>query len=285
MSLSHDTAPKACSHLDSHADTCAAGPDMVLLTPSDELTEFVDVCSFSKDMEPIKNIPIGTCATAWTDPDLGQTCILVFHQTLFFGDKIQHSLLCPNQIRSYRPNVVEDCPRQFDSDSQFQTILYGEDRHFDNFVSIPLSMDGCMAIIETHLPTSDELETCPFYVATSPDRWCPYSPSFRKNESSYQDRGICQLVQSYAGHITDAPDLASTDPTSGDPTSRDSTSGDSISRDRFLNLTETSIEEDFNLLPRLLSALTVGDDDDEVYSLPLRGLHLRGFAFRGPLPK
>ena len=63
---------------------------------------------------------------------------------------------------------------------------------------------------------------------------------------------------------------------SGDSISEDLHSGDPSPNDAYLyslsnrNLTETAIENDFHLLPRLLSALTVGDNDEEVYSFPQR---------------
>ena len=87
------------SHLDSHADTCAGGSNFVQL--DDSPTRFVDVSPFSEEYEPMKNIPISTCATAWVCSETGQTRILVFHQMLFFGDKLSQSLLCPNQMRDH----------------------------------------------------------------------------------------------------------------------------------------------------------------------------------------
>ena len=35
------------------------------------------------------NIPVATAATAWDDPTTGNTTILLFHQGLWFGDKLQ----------------------------------------------------------------------------------------------------------------------------------------------------------------------------------------------------
>ena len=88
---------EGASEMDSHADTTAAGSNMVMLTNPDEVMHFVDVAPFSEDYALIKGIHIASCATAWTNPDSnGQVFILVFHETLYFGNKLQHSLICPN---------------------------------------------------------------------------------------------------------------------------------------------------------------------------------------------
>mmetsp|Transcript_27017 Transcript_27017/g.74233 ORF Transcript_27017/g.74233 Transcript_27017/m.74233 type:complete len:123 (-) Transcript_27017:2242-2610(-) len=97
--------------LDSHADTTAAGSNMILL--QDQVVSHVDVHPFSPDLEPIKGIPIGTCVTAYTAPN-GKVWLIYFHEALYFGDKLSHSLICPNQIRDCHPNRVNETPRQYD---------------------------------------------------------------------------------------------------------------------------------------------------------------------------
>ena len=84
------------SHLDSHADTCTGGPDMILIDGT--VSKRVEVSGFTDDFGTIKDIPVGTCATAYDDPESGKTYILLFGESLYFGDKLTHSLLCPNQI-------------------------------------------------------------------------------------------------------------------------------------------------------------------------------------------
>ena len=94
------------SEMDSHADTTAAGSNMVMLDDPDDVMHFVDVSPFSDDYAPIKKVPIAQCATAWTDPDSGVVWILVFNEALYFGDKLKNSLTNPNQIRSHAFNKV-----------------------------------------------------------------------------------------------------------------------------------------------------------------------------------
>eukprot|EP00536_Pseudo-nitzschia_multiseries_P015983 jgi/Psemu1/44457/gm1.44457_g len=86
---------KGYCELDSCADTTAAGSNMMLLNP-DQVTAHFDVAPFSESYKPIKRIPIGSCATAWTDPGSGK-----------------NSLICLNQVRDCNFNSVEESSQQF----------------------------------------------------------------------------------------------------------------------------------------------------------------------------
>ena len=107
--------------LDSHADTSVAGAYFRTLF---DTGEYATVHIFSNEKKPFDKIPIGTAATAWTDRD-GQTYILRLNQALLFGDRLDHSLLCPNQLRHFG-NKVDDVPVQFDQDSTYSILLRSE---------------------------------------------------------------------------------------------------------------------------------------------------------------
>lgn len=147
-----DVATLNESHLDSHADTCAGGANFALLDPQ-QIDGYVDVAPFSDEYKPLPDIPVATCVTAWTCPKSGAVYILVFGQMLFFGDKLSHSLLCPNQMRSYGIQV-EDTPTQFDSKSNHHIIVPTDD---DPDVIIPLEMKGVVSMFESRIPTQEEL--------------------------------------------------------------------------------------------------------------------------------
>jgi hypothetical protein len=51
--------------LDSHADTCVAGPNTIVLEHTDQS---VNVSAFTNQLDTMKDIPIGTVATAYDDP-------------------------------------------------------------------------------------------------------------------------------------------------------------------------------------------------------------------------
>ena len=82
------------SELDSHADTCVGGANTILLEPSGTTAT---VHSFSEEHKPFDQIPIGTIATSWTNPEDGITYVLCFPESLYFGDQLPRTLICPNQ--------------------------------------------------------------------------------------------------------------------------------------------------------------------------------------------
>ena len=170
------------SHLDSHADTSAGGSNFCILDRLDSSTEYVDVSPFSDEYKPIKHIPIASCATAYVSPTTGDVSILVFHQMLYFGDKLKHSLLCPNQIRA-QGNIVDDTPRHLSDKSSHSMTFYSEDRKDKIF--IPLEIDGVISYVNTMKPTEKELAECPYYIATSATPWDPHSDALKHAEEEY----------------------------------------------------------------------------------------------------
>ena len=110
------------SECDSHADTTVAGSTMMIFEELSDVHDYVDVAPFSESYEPIKNILIATAETAYDDPSDGTTTLILFGQSLFFGDKMASSLICPNQVRE-NGNIVEDCPRQYNKNSRHGLTL------------------------------------------------------------------------------------------------------------------------------------------------------------------
>jgi hypothetical protein len=61
-------------------------------------TRECDVSPYSDTYQAIRNVPIVTGATAWTSHRSGDTLILVFHEALWMGNVLDHSLVNPNQL-------------------------------------------------------------------------------------------------------------------------------------------------------------------------------------------
>ncbi len=91
----NDPGTVAQCELDSHADTCVAGPNFQL----DVYTgDFCDVTPYSTDYQPLTNIPVVNASTAFTHGSTGETIILRFNQVLWYGSRLKMSLINPNQI-------------------------------------------------------------------------------------------------------------------------------------------------------------------------------------------
>ena len=160
------------AEIDTRADTTCAGAAFVLLETTGKEC---DVKGFHDDMAPIRNIPIATCATAYDHPTLQETIILLFHETLYFGKDMEHSLINPNQVRD-NGLTVDCCPRQYDKSSLHAIYFPDED------ISLPFQMHGCISYLPIRLPTEAELEKCRYLEMTSEREWKPYSDSFQHQE-------------------------------------------------------------------------------------------------------
>ena len=186
----HTTPVHSQIELDSHADTIVAGSNCVVLQyTGDEC----DVSPFQKDYDDIKDVKIATVATAWQSPHSGQIYILVFHQALWMGELMDHTLVNPNQLRYYGTHV-QDNPMSHEPLS-----LMTEDEQF----CMEMQMNGTIVSAHTFSPSDEELESCPHIVLSSPHSWNPHTVKFPKvSMSMHEYRGGSLNVSSIAGHYT-----------------------------------------------------------------------------------
>lgn len=84
------------SELDSHADTCCVGDNALVLFYHNRT---VSVALFLDSFGTADKIPIITAAIAYYDPITAQTYVIILHQALYFGDKLDHNLINPFQCR------------------------------------------------------------------------------------------------------------------------------------------------------------------------------------------
>lgn len=146
--------------LDTRADTICAGINCRPLVFTGQQWE---VKGFSDDFELLTDIPVATVATAWCDGIGGPTYILILNETLYFGDKLNHSLLNPNQIRHHGIRV-HDYPFETDPDRQMGIELYDD-------VLLPFQAHGATIFFESWYPSDEELETCTHIILTSDREW------------------------------------------------------------------------------------------------------------------
>ena len=87
----------ASNESDSNADTCCLGSNFCILSYTNRTA---DVYPYDTSYEPLHNVPIVTGATAWTCLNTDETYILVFNELLYYGKRLSHSLINPNQVRN-----------------------------------------------------------------------------------------------------------------------------------------------------------------------------------------
>jgi hypothetical protein len=139
--------------LDSYADTCCAGPNFKVMEMSEEK---VNVFPFSEKLSAVKDIPIATVATIWEDPHTGEMWLLIIHEALYFGQSLQESLLCPNQLQSHGIKV-NNKPVQFDPSSLHSIII--SKRVSMNRFCVPTNCNPTVLRSTTH-PSSSTQAHC-----------------------------------------------------------------------------------------------------------------------------
>ena len=146
---------------DTNADTCCLGTNFTVLklTP-----RCADVYPYDKSYNPLYNIPIVTGATAYDDDVSGQTFILVFNESLYYGTKLDHTLINPNQVRHYGIDLWDN---PYDRSHELSIDINGGQ------VIIPLLFQGTKLVFNSRVPTSDELANCQHIEMTDSHQWNP----------------------------------------------------------------------------------------------------------------
>ena len=167
--------------LDSHADTVVLGRNSVIISYTGREC---DVSPYSDTYDAIKGVPIVSGATAWTCQFTGETYILVFHEALWMGDVLDHSLINPNQMRHYGV-TVQDNPYHED---QMHIATEG-----DEFL-IPLSHEGTTIFVDTRAPTAKELQELPHIEMTSKAPWDPRDVCFPEPQRLVEEGRLASRV-------------------------------------------------------------------------------------------
>jgi hypothetical protein len=149
----HSEVVSGLCELDSHADTCIASANCVILEVTNQT---VNVSAFTDVHDVMNDIPIVTAATAYDDAATGVTYILVIGQCIYMGDKMPNSLICPNQLHSHGI-TVDKCPQHLAPPDQpsSHSIYCREDD-----LRLLLSLNGVTSGFTTRTPTIQEIETC-----------------------------------------------------------------------------------------------------------------------------
>ena len=149
--------------LDMHADTTVLDSNCVVLLYKAKECE---VSPYSSEYKAVWNIPVVTGATVWTNPTDGMAYLLIFHESLWMGDKLDHTLVNPNQLWAYGVSV-QDNP--FDTKPLSITT---------DDASAKLYSEGTIICGDTWTPTESELGQLPRLILTSPHDRDPHNVCF-----------------------------------------------------------------------------------------------------------
>ncbi len=145
---------------DTNANTCCLGRNIIVLNST---FRTADVYAYDTSIQPLDNVPIVTGATAYDDATTRRMFFLVFHEALYYGERLDHSLINPNQLRAYG---VPFWGNPYDSDHRLSIKVHSD-------LTIPLSTYGTKVGFRTCVPTQEELRDCEHIQVTSSQPWNP----------------------------------------------------------------------------------------------------------------
>ena len=154
--------------MDSHADTAVLGSNCVVLAYTGKECE---VSPYADEYDAIRYVHVVTGATVWTNSQDGVPILLVFNEALRMGDRLHHTLINTNQLRSYRVDVQDNPFAKEDL-----AIIT------DDYI-IPLDTQGTTIFFDTRSPTEVELQQLPGVVLTSAIDWDQQKVQFPSHDS------------------------------------------------------------------------------------------------------
>jgi hypothetical protein len=161
--------------LNSHADACTIGANCTVITYTEKTC---NVTPYRPEYQALQEILIVQAATAYTNPETGETYILVINQELYMGDALPSTLLNPNQLCHHGMRYISCTTMHYPSIQELESCTWIEstsdaewDPHSDDFVqlevkteealnTIPSKNDRNICGIKTECPTNDNCYDC-----------------------------------------------------------------------------------------------------------------------------
>ena len=158
--VDNDIYPNDCpTDVDSHADTHCFGRNF---RPIHWTGQECSMAPFLSAYSQQENIQICTGTTAFT-LDTGEVIILLFGQGLWFGNRMDKSLINPYQVRAFGIPLCDD-----PTDSHRQLDIEGNDDYF-----IRMEMYGSTCEFISRYPTDDEITNCKHITMSDEQYWDP----------------------------------------------------------------------------------------------------------------
>ena len=160
--------------LDSHTDTIVCGSNCIIINFTGKECEVV---TYTDAYETIKVVSIVQEATAYDNPDTGETTILILNKAIWMGETMDHTLVKPNQLRAYGM-IVKDNPF-----AEAPIFIATEDHDF----MLTLSSKGTILGLTTRTTKDKELHMCPHVTCSLAHEWYPQNVSFSKSSHTMEE--------------------------------------------------------------------------------------------------
>eukprot|EP00934_Nitzschia_sp_Nitz4_P008127 Nitzschia sp. Nitz4//scaffold260_size33533//228//6137//NITZ4_007876-RA/size33533-snap-gene-0.41-mRNA-1//-1//CDS//3329544674//8117//frame0 len=188
INLSHVNISKkeSCTELDTHADTCIVGANVMIVADHGRP---VTVTSYDSKAGP-KTYRTVDAAIAYDDPNTGETKIVMINQAIHIPH-LSHNLINPMQIRM-NDVTINDIPKFLVEapDNETHAIAFPEETRGGERYTIPLSLRGVVSYFPSRKPTLAEYNgEFGNYLALTYEapEWDPSSPTFAQREAAMTD--------------------------------------------------------------------------------------------------
>ena len=142
--------------LNSHADTCVLDNNALLVeAPHPPRTATV---SFADPSLGSVEKPILSGALLYTSTTTGRSVILVVHQAIHI-DSMEHSLLCPMQLRD-NDIFVDECPKSKAQNPTIDTHTIRAQSTSKEVIRLPLRLRGVTSTLVVSKPTIQQYNEC-----------------------------------------------------------------------------------------------------------------------------
>jgi hypothetical protein len=112
------------------------------------------MCILTPKNMMLSKIPIVRGATAVQDQDTGETHIMIINEGMWYGNRMNHSLINPNQLRHFQ---IEVCDNLFDKEEMHLTVppkkpqyLYSVRGQLYMRIHMPLRIRNCKPVVMLH---------------------------------------------------------------------------------------------------------------------------------------
>ena len=191
---------KSSKECKTNADTFCLGKIFVILEYTRRSAE---VYAYDKSLKTTEGMPIVSGVTAWDDPMMNQTYILVINEAIYYGTKLYHSLINPNQVWNYVNNFWEN--------------PYNKERglgiELDDSIDVILRTKGTTVLFDTRSRSDAELRDCPQLQITVRNEWNPGMVSLNEMKTGINDNRPSMRISELkvSSNIHDYKYLDSTD--------------------------------------------------------------------------
>ena len=92
-------------YLDSNADTIVCGSKCTVMNFTGKEC---DVAPYTDAHKTIKSVPIFQAATAYENPEIRETRIIIINKAIWMGETMDHTLVNPKTLRAYGMKVKDN---------------------------------------------------------------------------------------------------------------------------------------------------------------------------------